>query len=162
MRQCSAVSLILIVSACAPRNTIPPQENSSSAPVITLERTACFGSCPVYRLAVDEEGKVSYQGTAHVRAIGQAEGRVAPERVQALLSELERAGYLSFAPRYALGEPACGRYATDLPSAISSITTRGQTKRIEHDHGCGAAPGALTVLEQRIDEVLGSARWTGR
>jgi hypothetical protein len=35
-------------------------------------------------------------------------------------------------------------------------------KRIEHDHGCGAAPMALRVLESRIDEVLGSERWTGR
>jgi hypothetical protein len=35
-------------------------------------------------------------------------------------------------------------------------------KTIEHDHGCGAAPMALRVLESRIDEVLGSERWTGR
>jgi len=33
---------------------------------------------------------------------------------------------------------------------------------VEHDYGCGAAPGALVVLERRIDEVLGSAQWTGR
>jgi hypothetical protein len=61
-----------------------------------------------------------------------------------------------------VSEVACGRYVTDLPSAISSATVGGRTKRIEHDHGCGSAPGALQVLEQRIDEVLGSGRWTGR
>ena len=54
-----------------------------------------------------------------------------------------------------------GRYVTDLPSAIISVTRGSRTKRIEHDHGCGSAPGALAVLEKRIDEVLGSEGWTG-
>jgi hypothetical protein len=79
-----------------------------------------------------------------------------------LLTELDKAGYFSFASRYTSTEPACGRYATDSPSVISSVTLGGRTKRIEHDYGCGAAPGALVVLERRIDEVVGSGQWTGR
>ena len=30
--------------------------------VISLERTACFGSCPVYSLRIDSSGTISYQG----------------------------------------------------------------------------------------------------
>jgi hypothetical protein len=104
---------------------------------------------------------VSFEGRAHVRHLGTATGRIPGQRVDTLLVELEQAGYFSFASRYAMSEPACGRYATDLPSAISSATVGGRTKRIEHDHGCGGAPGALAVLEKRIDEVLGSERWVG-
>jgi hypothetical protein len=81
--------------------------------------------------------------------------------VDSLLVELEKAGYFHFASRYAASEPACGRYVTDLPAAITTINLRERTKRIEHDHGCGAAPGALAVLEKRIDEVLGSDEWIG-
>jgi hypothetical protein len=136
--------------------------DSVPAPVITLERTACFAGCPVYRLEVSSDGTVSYEGTALVRQLGKASSRIPPERVDALLSELERAGYFSFASRYTAAEPVCGRYATDSPSAITSITFEGRTKRVEHDYGCGAAPEALGVLEQRIDEVVGSAQWTGR
>jgi hypothetical protein len=97
-----------------------------------------------------------------VRRIGTAAGEVPPERVRVLVSELERAGYFSFSNRYTSAEPACGRYSTDSPSAITSVRFEGRSKRIEHDYGCGNAPGALVVLEQRIDEVLNSARWTGR
>jgi len=136
--------------------------DSIPAPVITLERTACFGGCPVYRLAVTSDGVVSYQGEAQVRQLGKASSRISPEKVHALLSEFDRAGYFSFANRYAAAEPVCGRYAADSPSAISSVTLGGRAKRVEHDYGCGAAPGALVVLERRIDEVLGSAQWTGR
>jgi hypothetical protein len=105
---------------------------------------------------------VSFEGKANVRRIGRATAQIPAQRVEALLVELERAGYFTFADRYALSEPTCKRYSTDSPSAISSATFRGRTKRIVHDYGCGGVPGALTLLEKRIDEVLGSDRWTGR
>jgi hypothetical protein len=45
---------------------------------------------------------------------------------------------------------------------ITSVRLGERHKRIEHDHGCGNAPEALSVLERRIDEVLGTERWTRR
>jgi hypothetical protein len=168
MTRVAALVLLMHAAACAPRQTAATSQESSpaqdpaSGPAITLERTACFGRCPVYRLAVSPTGALSYEGTANVRHIGPATGRVPADRVAALVGELERAGYFSFANRYTSAEPTCGRYATDLPSVITSVTLRGRTKRVEHDHGCGAAPGALVVLERRIDEVLGSSQFIGR
>ena len=135
---------------------------SVSQPVISLERTPCFGRCPVYTVAVSPSGEVTYEGKAGVRQLGRASGKIPAEQVDALLGELEKAGYFSMADRYAASEPACGRYYTDSPSAITTVTSRGRTKRVEHDYGCGAAPGALVVMERRIDEVLDSGRWTGR
>ena len=168
MTRTSAALFISCLVACAPRKpAAPPGENSAelnvAAPAaVSLERTACFGGCPVYTISVTLSGQVSFEGKAHVRQLGTATGQIPKQRVNALLIELERAGYFGFASRYAASEPACGRYVTDLPSAISSATLGGRTKRIQHDHGCGSAPGALLVLEHRIDEVLGSGRWTGR
>lgn len=152
--------------ACAPRTAAAPADQQSgdataaAPPALSLERTPCFGGCPVYTISVSPSGLVTYEGRAHVRQLGTATAQIPKQRVDALLVELERAGYFGFASRYALSEPACGRYVTDLPSAISSATLGGRSKRIEHDHGCGSAPEALAVLEQRIDEVLGSGQWT--
>lgn len=165
MRWWKTAAVLLL--ACAPRRAdSPPPERPSQTAIdddvaITLERTACFGGCPVYRISVSRSGAISYEGKAHVRRLGTASGQIPARHVDALLSELERAGYFSFAGRYTSAEPTCGRYATDSPSAITSVRWEGRTKRIEHDYGCGAAPGALVVLEHRIDEVLGSAQWTG-
>ena len=107
-------------------------------------------------------GEVIYEGKAGVRQLGKASGKIPSHQVDALLSELEKSGYFSLASRYAAAEVACGRYSTDSPTAITTVTLHGRTKRIEHDYGCGAAPGALVVMERRIDEVLGTGRWTGR
>jgi type IV pilus biogenesis protein CpaD/CtpE len=159
-------ALLLLLAGCAPRKPVsPPAENASSkesAPVITLERTPCFGGCPVYRVAVSRSGAISYEGKAHVRRVGAATDQIQAERVEALLSELEAAGYFSFADHYTPAQPTCGRYSTDSPTAITTVRLNGRTKRIEHDYGCDAAPGALVALEQRIDEVLDSAQWTGQ
>lgn len=158
---------VLAASACMPRpaatgGDLPDAAVSAAGPAITLERTACFGGCPVYRIAVSPTGVVTFEGRANVRHPGTASAQIPPDRVNALLREMEQAGYFTFANRYALSEPTCRRHSTDSPSAISSATYKGRSKRIEHDYGCGGVPGALTVMEKRIDEVLGSGRWTGR
>ena len=133
-----------------------------SGPAVSVQRTACFGACPVYTISAWPSGKVTYEGKANVRQIGAASAQIPDKEIAALLRELEDAGYFTFADRYAFSEPTCRRYSTDSPSVISSATFRGRTKRIEHDYGCLGAPGALTLLEKRIDEVLGSGKWTGK
>jgi hypothetical protein len=160
-------SLFLGIAACAPRKdgSRPPDSStvaSAAQPAISLERTPCFGGCPVYSVAVWPSGEVSYEGKAGVRQLGKASARIPTQQVEALLSELDKAGYFNLASRYAVAESTCGRYSTDSPTAITTVTLRGRTKRIEHDYGCGAAPGALVVMERRIDEVLNTGRWTGR
>jgi hypothetical protein len=161
-----AASVLLSLASCARNEAASNPDRSSpsatSGPAITLERTACFGGCPIYTISVSPSGEVRFEGRAHVRKLGLATGKVPPERVAALLSELERGGYFTFAERYTSPEPTCGRYATDSPSVITSVTVRGRTKRVIHDYGCGNAPGALVVLERRIDEALNSGQWTGR
>jgi hypothetical protein len=116
----------------------------------------------VYTVSVSANGNINYEGRAHVRQLGTATAQIPKARVDSLLYELDGAGYFGFADRYLQSESTCGRYVTDLPSATTSVTHRGRTKTIVHDYGCGSVPGALVVLERRIDEVLGSGEWTGR
>jgi hypothetical protein len=164
----STWAMLMGLAACAPRTpAVPPSESRASADTVSthavvLERTPCFGGCPVYTIAVSAAGDVMYEGRANVRRVGAASSRISKPRVDSLLDQLDRAGYFSFADKYVPSEPACGRYATDSPSAITTVRYRGRTKTIVHDYGCGSAPGALVVLERRIDEVLGSAQWIGR
>jgi uncharacterized protein DUF6438 len=161
------VPMLLVAPACVRREAVPPptevrQSPVGAQPAITLERTSCFGSCPVYRVAVTPSGEVTYEGKAHVRRVGSDTLRISQQQVDSLLTEIEQAGYFTFDDRYVASEPACGRYATDAPSVITSVTLRGRTKTITHDYGCTGVPGALTIVERRIDETLGSSRWTGR
>ena len=138
------------------------QPTADSAVRITLERSPCFGTCPVYSVTLDGSGAVLFEGRRFVADTGISTGRVPPGRIDSLVAELTAGGYFDFADRYAAGEPGCERYATDLPSVITEVRAGGRSKRIEHDHGCMEAPQALTALEGRIASVAGVASWIRR
>ena len=166
------ILLLAAVAACSPRTPAPAGEPAPSEAVspadregalVTLERTPCFGSCPVYQVSIAGDGTVEFVGRRFVARLGSVSDRTAPERVDTLLQALVAGGYFGFADRYVPdAPPACGAYATDAPTVITSVTAGGRTKTIRHDYGCSAAPAELTRLERLIDETAGTGRWTGR
>ena len=107
----------------------------------------------MYTVHLSGSGAVHFEGRRFVSDTGTAEWQVAPERVDSLIREILAAGYFDLADRYAMGEPACGRYATDLPTVITSVRIGNRTKEVHHDYGCEGAPERLGALERRIDEV---------
>jgi hypothetical protein len=117
--------------------------------VITLERTACFGACPVYSLRITTDGRIEYEGRRFVRVVGKATARVPPEAVSELVAEFERIHYFDLEDKYTAP-------ITDLPTTTTTIRIGSRFKQVVDYFG---APAALTSLEQRIDEVAGSKRW---
>jgi hypothetical protein len=49
-----------LMFACTP--TTPETANQADVELITLERQACFGFCPIYTLGVHGDGRVDYSG----------------------------------------------------------------------------------------------------
>jgi hypothetical protein len=159
----AALFTIAVGVACAPRPPVPVDSPASPAPpAITLERTPCFGTCPVYQVAISRSGIVRFIGKHHVTRQGEASAEIPAARVDSLLRELEAGGYFGFADAYVMDSPACGQYATDSPTVITSANLDGRSKTIRHDYGCFAAPGELARLERHIDDMPGTDRWTGR
>lgn len=158
-----------LATACARASPPVPETDVRSTPnasatagSVSLERGPCFGTCPVYKVTIDRSGEVRFEGRRFVADSGVSTATVPAARVDSLLAELEAAGYFGFADRYGLGEPACERYATDLPTVITEVQLGDRSKRVEHDRGCADAPAVLSGLENRIDEVAGVGRWVGR
>ncbi len=121
---------------------------------ITMERNACFGRCPVYRLDISDSGKVVYEGRGFVQERGRHEATIPAEDVQALAKEIEAAGFFSLRDNYPPD-------ATDHATVITSVTIDRKTKRVEHNLGSTTAPAALEALYRRIDEVARSKQWVG-
>jgi hypothetical protein len=71
---------------------------------------------------------------------------------------IEKANYFALEDTYSA-------LATDMPSAITSVSLNGQSKKIDHYGYCGyefdTAPQALCDLEQQIDAITNSAQWVG-
>ncbi len=121
--------------------------------VITLERTPCYGLCPVYKLTIYGKGRVVYEGEMFVKVTGKRTSTVSKRKIRQLISEFERIDYYSLKDSYE------EYFVTDSSSALTSITIDGETKAIAHYHGDINAPEELSELEDKIDETIGSNRW---
>lgn len=117
--------------------------------VITLERTACRGICPVYKLTIYEDGRVIYEGEEFVSVTGKQTSRISSDKVKELIDEFYKIDYFSLKDRYEA-------LITDLPTTITSIAIGEQTKRVENYAG---APKKLNELETKIDEITNSKKW---
>jgi hypothetical protein len=42
-----------------------------NAPLLTYERTMCFGSCPAFKLDIQADGHVYFNGRAHTKPLGK-------------------------------------------------------------------------------------------
>lgn len=126
--------------------------------VIRMQRTSCFGPCPIYAVTIDARGAVSYEGEQFVRVVGRQTARIAPTVVAKLLASAERIHFFDLRDAYRVIENPDGTETsvTDLPTTIVTITVNGRTKRVEDYVG---APDILAPFEREIDEAARTARW---
>lgn len=132
------------------RQTVIPVDADFS---IQLERTACFGRCPIYRITVEGDGTVTYWGEMFVAVEGEQTSHITQEGVRRLARELERVDF------FALQDEYTDMSATDTPSAITTLRLNSEMKTIVHYHGDFSAPEKLTKLENLIDEITSSKQW---
>jgi hypothetical protein len=177
----AAATTLLALSACSAGNPMPtggaggsalPGSGGSTTPgsggsaggtqqtvdattLITLARSQCYGTCPVYSLTISGDGTVTYQGTQFVKVVGAASTQIQVSTVQALVDEMVQADY------FTLSVPTtCAQgIITDAPTATTSLTLAGRSHTVENYHGNYCSPTALATIEDRIDEVAGSSQW---
>lgn len=142
----------ILLSACATADPEPTQEPADS--VISLERTVCFGACPVYKVEVHMDGRVLWNGERCVGTVGTAEARIDPAAAQALARRFRAARFFHLKDEYRA-------QVTDMPTHILSFTVHGRTKVVtDYAGGMVGMPASVTELEKAVDETAGTARWT--
>jgi hypothetical protein len=164
---CGGVAVIAAQESLSPK--IPSPQAIPPDTVITLERTGCFGTCPMYTLNIDAAGKVVFEGKMYVKTEGRVESKITEGQLQDLIAQFDRIKYFTLRDKYEDRKDGCPTAWTDMPGAITSIKARGKYKSISHSYGCrerGAEsplgrvfPRELTELEAKIDEIAGTRQW---
>jgi hypothetical protein len=117
---------------------------------IKLERTACFGTCPVYTVEIHGDGTVIWNGGRFVKAMGVRRYRIPIARVRPLVEKFRAAHFYSAHDEYV------DRGITDMPSATLTLTYGGVTKQVRDYAGTRVGmPQAIKDLEAAVDEVAG-------
>ncbi len=146
-------------SSLVPATTVKPTLTSQTPAaqrqvIMTLERTACFGFCPIYKLTIYGDGKVVYEGDRFVKVKGKQTKTISQKAVRQLISEFNRVNYFKLADQYT-GEH------TDAPSVITSFTQGRRSKTVNHYVGSRNVPQKLIDLENKIDAIVSTKQWIG-
>jgi len=115
-----------------------------------IERTACFGQCPIYTLVVKSDGTFRYIGEANVTHLGTHTGKISDSEFDWLAEFIKDSGYMDLKDGYVM-------QVTDLPTIYTMVVMNGQKKVIKHYGFDG--PSSLSVTEVLIDRLLEGATW---
>ena len=83
--------------------------------IARIQRTPCFGKCPIYIMTIYNDGRVEYFGKKFVDKEGIHFAKANPKTLQSLLNEAKRVGF------FELDNVYDKEAITDLPSTITTI-----------------------------------------
>jgi hypothetical protein len=125
---------------------------------ITLERSRCYGPCPVYKATLRRDGKATYIGKENVALIGKYKGMINQRDFDRLAEFLSSRGFFTFKEKYSEGW-----LAQDIPTVITSAVRNGKRKTVKRKTlgltGPNAAPAEMIEIEKEIDAAVERIKW---
>ncbi len=127
----------------------PPAPASIDSLFVYLERTPCYGQCPMYKFKIYNSGYALYEGKRFVEKLGSYETRVSMAVLDEIKAKVKEINYFGFKDQYP-------KTASDFTSVKTAIIIDGKRKEIMNGSG---APSALREFEKYLDSVKDSADW---
>jgi hypothetical protein len=116
---------------------------------IQMQKTSCFGRCPVYLISINSDGRAEYLGTLHVKKLGKFEKQLNEQEKNDLFSAFNNSSIWEMKDEYLFN-------ATDIPSTIVTYSYNGKTKTIKDQKD---APEKLKELEKMVEAIAESDGW---
>lgn len=124
----------------------------SDSLVAYLERTRCFGVCPVYSIHIYRSGCVVYEGNEHVKQLGNHFAFIDRNTLEGIGRKAEELGFFDLKDEYR------NPYLTDFPTVYVEVRFKGKIKRVHHYDA--EPPRNLVEMEDYIDKLFGEeTKW---
>ena len=117
---------------------------------IGIERTGCFGFCPIYTFIVKSDGTFRYMGRKFVEREGAYSGTVSLWHFHRLARFVRDSGYMELEDRYSV-------WVTDSPTTLTMVVMNGKRKTVSNYANGG--PTKLWAIEQLTDDLMAKAHW---
>jgi len=132
------------------QNIEAPADPLSAGDYVELQRTQCFGQCPVYKVRVYADGQIAWSGKQHVKVVDESTGQITSEAARALIDQFRAAGFWNLCQSYT-------RMVTDLPTAIAVLHVGNAEKSVSDR--AQSAPDWLRELDRTVDAVADTHAW---
>jgi hypothetical protein len=153
MRSLVLIIFLLVAAPCV-------AEEQSAYPAgfsFVLRRTACFGSCPVYSVAVDSRGNIDFQPDENTQERNATKLSLSPAKVWQLVDALDEAWFFDRQSAYQPGMRNCSRkhYRTDHPGFRISASVDGKRNDVAVNEGCAEVDHTLMDLPKLLEHIMG-------
>ena len=132
------LAFIFFFSSCF--NLTKHKELQSPKIIISLEKTSCFGRCPVFKIIIYNNGEALYNGQKFVKKVGEHKLKISKREIDKILSQAKKIGFNNLKNEYS-------ERITDLPTTYIMINS----KKIKDYYG---APSKLKDLEKMIEKIV--------
>lgn len=115
-----------------------------------IERSACFGKCPVFQIRLFQNGDVYFKGKKNVSKIGVYKGKLSLSKTRKFFKALDSLSWSRYEDRYK-------NPATDLPHLKIQIYGEAFYKSIIQAE---AGPKELELVALRLEGMIKGVKWT--
>ncbi len=115
-----------------------------------IERGACFGRCPIYKMKIYNSGYVHFEGIKFCEPLGVNTTQLTKEQMKLLLDKANEIKYKEMEDKYDM--PG----VTDLPTIITSLVIDGERKTVARRYGY---PQELLDLEKVFTQLIETSTW---
>ena len=118
----------------------------------SIQKTPCFGRCPVYEARIYSDGKVVYHGNRFVTKRGLFQSFLEEGQLQLLIDKANELDFFSLKPEY----PEKADRILDFPDTITYFQHEGKELKVYNNH---AAPQQLLAFEKFLIQFLDELTW---
>jgi len=120
------VSASLVLSGCAGSKLATEFKKDNSDFTVETSTSACFGTCPVFKLSVDSDGSAVFEGIHYTKLEGEHQKKLSSTEVDSLKQLILENNFFELDSVYN------DIRVSDLPSTTISVSLKehGQTKKV--------------------------------
>ena len=142
------LSLLLLLWGCG--NSKKQVSNNQHGFYLSMEKTACFGQCPIYVLKVNSDGGLHLNAKRFNDISGEFEAKLSKDEFQNLKATTTRLDWDAFDEEYLTGY-------SDLPSTILTYAISGDTTKVRYESD--KAPQELISLSKQMESWKHNKDW---
>lgn len=142
------LALMVLIGGCKTGQVSMEHAYKNGRVIASLERTPCYGKCPVYEIKVYENGVVLYNGKNYTEKTGCWYRRISKKEVKGIQATFVSEGFSDFNNEY----PQNKKSPSDLPSCIVRYYYDNNLPKMVTDKGIDS-PEGLKKLETMLDSL---------
>lgn len=142
--------VILMFTACKSSKKSTTIQNVAPDDYLSLERSGCYGTCPIYQVKIYGNGTVQYIGERHVDNVGSYSSQLNQMDIHQLFQQASLAKWESYPEKYPIDN-------VDFPQFRIGYQNEDKTYLIQAN---SRADEELIALSKAIDLAIANLEWT--